>query len=124
MADVTAFPGRGCRFYIQGRCLYEEVLNPGYAQVWRCRVLVELERRFDDLLDRAESFHLDAAVTGRIWAGRQSEAEALFKSCPDFGLEGGDSCGHLVLGMICVLRLPSCLGACRRFSPGAVDVSW
>ena len=66
--DDSRHPDRGeCQFHMEGRCLYEERLNPGYHSGFRCRVLEEWEQAYDEFLGRVEAFGLDASALGPLW---------------------------------------------------------
>ncbi|MBN2140913.1 MAG: hypothetical protein PHV85_01305 [Desulfovibrionaceae bacterium] len=117
MAKIHRLPGRGCRFYQKGRCLYEETLNPGLNRDWRCRVLLAWETAYDDFLGQAEAFSLgrDAAVA--LWERRFQRLVDLDCECPDYlCLPGADlpGCAH-ALGELCLKALPECPGQCRHY---------
>ena len=119
MGDVTRLPGSGCRFHVGGRCLYEEMLNPGYTQEWRCRVLARWETAYDEFLVRAELFGLEQSAVPDLWE-RQFERVArqafdcdTYSYCP--GAEP-PACLHVLDGM-CRLALPECRGRCRHYQP-------
>ena len=122
MGDATRgalvrFPAIGCRFFQQGRCLYEERLNPGFHTAWRCLVLARWESVYDDFLDRAENFGLSEAELGVLWGRRFERLAEESVPCPDLLAGEGESmpeCRHL-LEDICLLRLPACAGQCERF---------
>lgn len=73
MAKVSKMPGCRCQFYINGKCLYEEMLNPGYNNDWRCRIIKELEKEYDRLLHQAEAFKLDEKTFSDLWEQRMEE---------------------------------------------------
>lgn len=122
MVDATRgalvrFPAVGCTHYMQGRCLYEERLNPGYHTAWRCVVLARWEAVYDEFLDRAENFGLSEKDLGALWSRRFDRLAEESVPCPD--VRAGDAetmpeCRHLE-GEICVLRLPECSGQCVNF---------
>jgi hypothetical protein len=119
MSNVRPMPGDACRFFRQGRCLYEERLNPGYHLSWRCLVLTRWEGEYDDFLQRAEAFRLDDAPAARLWEKR---FEGLLRegiNCPRFVSGGvGEVLGcSLLFGDVCLAALPACEGVCRRFLP-------
>jgi hypothetical protein len=114
---VVRFPAIGCRYFQQGRCLYEEFLNPGLHTAWRCLVLARWESVFDDFLDRAENFGLSEAESGALWRKRFERLAEEAVPCPDLLSADGEAmpeCRHL-LADSCLLRLPECLGQCERF---------
>ncbi|UJX40276.1 hypothetical protein K9F62_16450 [Desulfovibrio sp. JY] len=116
-AVVTCLPGLGCRHYLLGRCLYEEHVNPGLDQGFRCRVLTRLGRAFDDFLVRAEAMGLTEEQAGRVWRSRFPETLTREGSCRDY-LPGDTTsfpdCANAA-GELCLLALPACPGRCRRF---------
>ena len=114
---VVRFPAVGCRSFQQGRCLYEELLNPGLQKSWRCLVLARWEAVYDDFLDRAENFGLTEVELGVLWSKRFERLAEESVPCPDVCAGDGESmpeCLHL-LADICLLRLPECTGQCERF---------
>lgn len=119
MARICRMPGRECAYHVQDRCVYEERLNPGLNAGYRCLVLSRWEVEYDQFLDQAETFQLDEETAGRIWDGRfQRLAEGPLQ-CRQFAPGRDDtviSCVNL-LDDVCLLRLPSCPGMCRRFKP-------
>lgn len=117
MAKISRMPGRECAYYLQGRCAYEERLNPGLHSGYRCAVLTRWEVEYDQFLDQAEAFQLNDETAGRIWDARFRRLAEGPVQCPEFA-SGGDaaviSCIHLAED-VCALRLPLCQGMCRRF---------
>lgn len=118
MNRVLRLPGQGCRFWLVGRCVYEERLNPGLDQAGRCAALREYEDRLDAFAHQAESFGLSDEEAGRIWTERMARSLDDDWECPDFLPEddgtGETMCGNFADGL-CILRLPRCPGRCRRF---------
>ncbi|MBI9078430.1 MAG: hypothetical protein JEY79_01660 [Pseudodesulfovibrio sp.] len=117
MGGITRLPGQGCQYHLGGHCLYEERLNPGYTQGWRCRVLSRWESAFDDFLARAESFGIKSDVAPDLW-GRQFErmARDVF-DCEQYvccQAEGIPACLHESDGL-CILMLPECSGRCCHY---------
>lgn len=122
-AGVTApvrLPGDGCRFWADGRCLYEELLNPGLRVEYGCVVLNGLEKNFDAFVMRGEKLGLTTEQAGRIWERRMDAALNIGWDCANFiFLQDGPGempCLHFRNG-VCMLRLPACPGRCRRFVP-------
>lgn len=115
-AILNHLPAAACAFFLQGRCLYEERLNPGLHQAWRCVVWREWEDDFDDFLGRAEAFALEDEAAGRLWARRQARLLAAARACPDFVPGGTDPVG-CVRGRdtLCLDRLPACAGRCVNY---------
>lgn len=111
-------PGEGCRFWTAGRCLYEELLNPGLCSGHSCSVLAVLEKSFDAFVARGESMGLSAEEAGRIWERRMDAALNIGWDCANFiflpDCAGDMPCVHFRDG-ICILCLPACPGRCRRF---------
>ena len=117
MGSITQLPGSECQHYAGGRCLYEERLNPGYVQDWRCLVLLKWESAFDDFLARAESFGIVQDAVPGIWE-RQFErmARDVF-DCEHYVYSyGGEApaCMNALDGL-CMLVLPECPGRCRHY---------
>jgi len=114
---VVRLPAFGCRSYHQGRCLYEEQLNPGLNTAWRCTVQARWERVYDDFLNRAENFGLDETELARLWRLRFERLAEEPVDCPDFVLalvETLPECRQLFVD-ICLLRLPECPGHCVNY---------
>lgn len=101
----------------QGRCLYDESVNPGLDETRHCVHVRELTGKWDDFLDRAEAFNLEEDLALRIWQGRE---HAPASACPhghgEFSHAGGLACGFLHFSL-CLLALPPCLTPCKRFRP-------
>jgi len=114
---VTSLPGCGCRHYQSGRCLYEEHLNPGLCEKYRCAVLTRLGRVFDEFLLRAENMGLSEEQAGRLWQARFPATLAKEGNCQDYLPSDTTSfpdCQN-ASGELCLLALPACPGRCFRF---------
>ncbi|MFP4167985.1 MAG: hypothetical protein ACLFSY_03940 [Desulfonatronovibrionaceae bacterium] len=114
---VSALPGRGCEYYLFGRCIYEELLNPGYHTEWRCGVISGLVRSFDFFLEQVEIFSLSRSRADAIWKQRISARCPVWK-CPDFSPdpENRGECLFLFRTQ-CILKIPACTGRCRLYTP-------
>jgi hypothetical protein len=117
-ARLDRLPGTFCRHYLAGRCLYEEHLNPGLHEDYRCAVLLRLGRVFDDFALRAENLGLTEEQAGRAWKARFPATLAREGYCRD--RPGGDTrtfpeCDNAA-GDLCLLALPACAGVCSRFA--------
>jgi hypothetical protein len=88
MREVRPFPGHGCRYFDQGRCLYEEALNPGWDRTLACRVLAALEEGYDHFLAQAEGFGLGDGQAGALLQRRMERILARGDLCPDFAPAG------------------------------------
>ena len=125
MREVRPFPGHGCRFFDQGRCLYEEALNPGYDRSLGCRLLAALEEGYDHFLAQAEGFGIGDAEAGTLMERRFRRILARGDICPEHApfpeSSGEDEDGFpdcaLRRGLVCLLLLPACPGTCSRFEP-------
>ena len=117
MGTITRLPGAECRFFIRGRCLYEERLNPGYTQSWRCQVTARWESAYDDFLSRAERFGVEEAAAGDLWSAQfQRMARDVFH-CRRYVYAhdlSAPSCRNHDAG-VCTMDLPRCAGRCRHF---------
>lgn len=116
MGDITRLPGQGCRHHAGGHCLYEERLNPGYAQHWRCRVLARWEAAFDDFLGRAEVFGVEQSAVPDLWERQFERLAREAFDCEQYVYSHGEdapACLHAVDG-VCRLALPVCEGRCRH----------
>ncbi|WP_320008726.1 hypothetical protein [Maridesulfovibrio sp.] len=117
MAKVTKLPGHMCRFYKNGRCLYEEMLNPGYNREWRCLVLRELEGEYDRLLLQADNFHLEEQAFRDLWERRMEEylkSTVVCRKMVPSDEEGLPFCGALH-EEICLFEQVKCEGVCNLF---------
>lgn len=132
MSEVRPFPGHGCRYFSQGRCLYEEALNPGYDRSLKCRIILEVERGYDHFLVQAEAFGVEDRQAGELWEQRFGRILAQGDICPDFvpGFDneagGVDEAGGADEGfpdcalrqdLVCLKAMPRCPGTCARFRP-------
>ncbi len=123
MADVNRLPGEGCRHHTSGYCLYEEHLNPGYENRWRCRVLLHWEAAFDDFLLRAEVFGVAQNAVQDLWnrkferLARKAFACDQYTFCHEAEIPG---CLHVFDGL-CRISLPVCEGRCRHFQINESD---
>ncbi len=128
MREVRPFPGHGCRYFDQGRCLYEEALNPGWDRSLACRVLAALEEGYDHFLAQAEGFGIGEGEAGALLQRRMERILARGDLCPDFAPAGaGAGAGDeedaglpdcaLRRGLVCLRALPACPGTCSRFKP-------
>lgn len=117
MTKLKRLPGTDCRYYSFGRCIYEEILNPGYNRGWRCEVLSGLIHSYDHFLDQAEIFNLNGTKAEAIWKERLSARIPVW-NCPDYrpDPEREGEC-ILLFHNQCILSMPSCPGRCRLFSP-------
>lgn len=117
MNRLLRMPGDACRFWVAGRCLYEEAMNPGLRTEFSCTVLRALEGRFDEFVVRGEILGLTSEEAGRIWEQRMAQALNIDWDCANFDSlpeDGGEVlCRHFIEG-VCVLRLPRCPGRCRH----------
>lgn len=117
MAEVKRMPAQSCRHHIKGRCLYEELLNPGYEQQWRCVVMLRWEEVFDEFLHRAEAFGVDHERVGKLWEIRFKRLAGDTPDCERFQSDPTNDppcCMHHYEAL-CLLDLPLCEGRCRHF---------
>ena len=117
MADIKRLPGNGCRHFERERCLYEEHLNPGYDEGYRCRVLAHWESAYDDFLARAENFRLDPTAASGLWERQFERLARKTFGCGEYEFRAdaeAPACRHVCHGLCC-LRLPPCEGRCRHF---------
>ncbi len=116
-ARITRLPGRGCRYYLSGRCLYEERRNPGLHEEYLCVVLARLGRAFDDFALRAENLGMTEEQAQAAWTARFPAALAREAYCRKRG--PGDTTSFpdcpSAAGDLCLLALPACAGVCARF---------
>lgn len=118
MKPPLVLPGTGCRFWVAGRCLHGEAVNPGLDLNNACPVLREWEQRFDSFIELGEIFGISAAEAGQVWERRMRQALETGWECPDFQFaeaEVQDAGCRFLLDGVCLLRLPLCPGRCRRF---------
>lgn len=118
MAEIQKLPGCGCRHFSGGRCLYQEHLNPGYVQEWRCRIASRWEAAFDAFLERAECFNVSQEAVAELWRKRFNRMAGDVLQCEEYAFQhsgGVIDCVH-VQKDVCVLLLPICQGRCRHYS--------
>lgn len=116
-ARITRLPGTSCRHFALGRCLYEEALNPGYHEAWRCSVLRRWEAVYDEFLDRAERFDLEETNLPELWRRRFNTPGEGEPDCPSYEpglIRDMPECRHLFADL-CLLELPECHGQCRNY---------
>lgn len=114
---VIQLPACGCRSYYLGRCLYEEQLNPGLNQSWRCVVQVRWEAAYDEFLSRVENFGLAETELMGLWRSRFERMVSVNVNCPQYEpapVESLPECRHLFEDL-CLLRLPLCAGRCVNY---------
>lgn len=114
---LVRLPAFGCRSYHEGRCLYEEQLNPGLDVALRCSVQLRWETVYDDFLNRAENFSLGEAEFAWLWRLRFERLAEEPVACDEFIPMLADTlpeCRHLFVD-ICLLRLPVCTGHCVNY---------
>ncbi|QJB57853.1 hypothetical protein [Pseudodesulfovibrio sp. zrk46] len=116
MSDVKRLPGDGCRHHINKRCLYDEHLNPGYAEGFRCRVLLRWEIAFDEFLERADAFNIEQDAVPDLWGRKFERMARQAFDCEKYEFAGGEApaCAQVYDGL-CLLALPQCEGRCRHF---------
>jgi hypothetical protein len=109
--------GHDCAFYVSGRCLYEEHVNPGWDEKQGCKVLYEWEQAFDDFIDRADAFSLADEEALGIWEKSSACFPSAKSACPDFKAASAEpaACVHR-LGRLCLPAMPPCEGRCSKFS--------
>ena len=117
-AHILPFPGIACAYYRQGRCLKEEIRNPGLHVTYRCGILQKTSRALDAFLDRAEAFSLSEKEAAHMW--QQREGRLLLAPCPLRNAPPGPpyECSHFQ-DDLCTLLLPLCAGVCQAFMPAA-----
>ncbi len=118
MGLVTRLPGTSCAFFQRGRCLYEERLNPGYHEGFRCAVLRDWEAAYEDFLRQAEAFGLGESAASGLWQRRFERLAGAAPACPEFQPSRGDDLPGCVFAQegLCLLALPLCEGQCPRFA--------
>jgi|MTBAKSStandDraft_1061840.scaffolds.fasta_scaffold00103_97 hypothetical protein len=123
MGLVTRLPGTGCAFFQRGRCLYEERLNPGYHDRFRCVILQGWESAYEDFLRQAEAFGLEESSASGLWQRRFERLAGAEPRCPEFQSSRDDELPGCVFAQegLCLLALPLCEGQCPRFVARAPD---
>lgn len=119
-ARLTRLSGEGCPHCLGGRCLYEEHLNPGLCQDYRCAVVRRLCRAFDDFVLRADNFNLSDEQAEALWQVWFPATLAKEGNCQDY-LPGGTTsfpdCVYAA-GDLCLQAFPLCPGRCPRYLAG------
>lgn len=116
-SGVVRLPAYGCQSFFQGRCLYEEQLNPGLHLEWHCSVLTRWESVYEDFLNRAENFGLEESELNRLWRLRFERLAEEPIDCQDLApavAEAMPECLHLFVDL-CLLRFPLCGGHCKNY---------
>lgn len=124
---TVGLPAHTCAYHREGHCLYQEHLNPGYAEHFRCVEVRRIDARFDEFVDRAEAFALSPEQVGSIWNKRFGQLQQDACRCDEFvrAPAGGARLGLVpcarLFGDVCLLRTPVCEGRCRYYSHESPD---
>ena len=123
MGVLTRLPGTACAFFERGRCFYEERLNPGYHEGWRCLVLQRWESVYEDFLRQADAFGLEDAAASGLWQRRFERLAGADPQCANFQPGPEDEPPGCVFARegLCLLTLPLCEGQCARFKTRVLD---
>lgn len=115
-SGVSHMSGRTCAHHVNGRCIYDEYMNPGYDKKTGCKVLDGWEQAFDDFIDRAEAFRLEDEKALGMWENYMERLPAANTACPDFMAASAQpvSCVHR-LGRLCLPAMPPCAGRCSKY---------
>lgn len=117
MGKLDRLPGDDCYHFFAGRCLYEERLNPGYRQSYRCQVLARWETAYDDFLTRAEAMGIEQEQVPDLWERQFQRMVRDTFHCQTHVYNHDHrppACGHELDGL-CILGLPKCEGRCRHY---------
>lgn len=135
-AKVTRLPGVLCRFRLMGRCAYDEMLNPGLHDAWRCPEEQRLLGYYDGFIERVDVFDLPPEEVAALWSRRMERFPPVGALCGRYearGDEGGEDAENGDLSAtedamhdvlvdcirfrdgICLLLLPPCEGVCERY---------
>lgn len=119
MGKISKIPAPHCIFLKEGFCAYNEILNPGFDTHVQCKVLLELEQKYDHLLAQAENFQLDGEQVQKIWKMRFGNDLAWEMFCSVYHARSAedDRCMYL-LGNACILLFPRCNGICSWYTVG------
>ena len=113
--DITPLPGRGCIYYVRGRCLHKMRDNPIFHDEWRCIVIEEWESAFDEYLAQVECFNIDQDTAMNIWARRFSRLMGR-PNCSQYKEEDDPVVGCSRLHFdLCLAKTPHCPGRCRHY---------
>lgn len=114
---ILHLPANSCQYWDRHHCLYEKYLNPG-LESFACTTLLKLKEHFDDFVNRGECFGLSDERMSAIWYKRLSESATWRERCPQglvlLDATGDPTCPNFQ-NDACLLRLPRCLGRCRRY---------
>lgn len=123
MGLVTRLPGTACAFFRRGRCFYQEQLNPGYHDEFRCVVLLGWEAAYEDFLRQAEAFGLNESAASSLWQRRFERLAGAEPGCERFQSSRDDDLPGCVFAAegLCLLALPLCEGQCPRFEARPLD---
>ena len=105
-------------YYRGGRCVYEEKLNPGYHDDWRCAVLVRWEQEYDTVIRQAEAFNMEGAMAANLW--ERKATTLMYKGSAECSSRVSDYSGDMP-GCVnfysgnCLLTMPECGGRCTLY---------
>lgn len=90
-AVISPMLGNNCRFWLEGRCAYEELLNPGLHDAWRCTEEQRIMKLYDRFMEQADGFSLDTDTAVHLWEQRLGKEPPLGALCSQY-CGGAKSC--------------------------------
>jgi len=115
MSKIISLHLDQCLYHFHGVCMYEEYLNPGYHQGFKCEVFLKWQEEYDQLLERAEIFSSPLEIVEQVWAKGEAKRLRQARACP-FWQEGENQfCAHL-FDDCCLLKFPKCINYCQHFT--------
>lgn len=83
-AVISPMLGNNCCFWLEGRCAYEEILNPGLHDSWRCTEEQRMLQLYDRFMEQIDGFSIDAATAVQLWDQRMTKEPSVGELCASF----------------------------------------
>ncbi len=83
-AVISPMLGNNCCFWLEGRCAYEEMLNPGLHDSWRCTEEQRMMNLYDRFMEQIDGFSVDGPTAVQLWDQRLAKEPALGSLCSSF----------------------------------------
>lgn len=84
-AVISPMLGNNCCYWLEGRCAYEEMLNPGLHDSWRCTEEQRMLQLYDRFMEQIDGFSIDAPTAVNLWEQRLGKEPAMGSQCASFG---------------------------------------
>ncbi|MFI3271407.1 MAG: hypothetical protein R3Y11_04770 [Pseudomonadota bacterium] len=83
-AVISPMLGNNCCFWLEGRCAYEEMLNPGLHDSWRCTEEQRMMQLYDRFMEQIDGFSIDAPTAVQLWEQRLAKEPSVGSLCTSF----------------------------------------